>query len=266
MKMSRKNIFLSVISIILVILLIWFSAALYLVSQSTKLIYAVEKSKNLSYDFPNRSEFLTLKSGEKIEVMVAEAENLELKNNIIVYFHGNWGRIPANIQQLTKFGTVVSPAYPGYSNSAGTSNSKKVYETAKVTLDWLDSQGVLPSDITIFGHSLGGSAAIYAAANYPNAKRLVLVNTFYSVQKQCQLQYGLLCVLSEPIHNNAKISAEINPEMPLYHFHNQNDELIPQSQGKDLFELMPNRNKKFSDISGTHGDIDANWVMQEVLK
>jgi len=263
---SQKNIFLSITAVLLALFLIWMGASLYLISTSTSLIYQTDKSKNLSYQSKTRSVFLNLKDGTKVEVLIAEAKDKAKKDNVFVYFHGNWGRIPKNIDELTEYGTVVSPAYPGYSKSEGKPNTALVYETAEVTMQWLETQKIDPAKTTIFGHSLGGSAAIYAATKYPDAKKLILVNTFYSIQSECQRSYSILCVLAYNVHNSANISQGINPSMPLYQFHNPKDDQIPQTEGKKLHEQMPNSQKSFSNIEGTHGDFDAIWVIKQAQK
>jgi len=266
MILSFKKIGYLAMALVALVGLIWFGVSFYLVVQSPSLIYQPERSKNQEYTVPTRSEFLQLETGEDIEVLIAEANNPEKAGSIIVYFHGNEGQIPDNIAQLTQFGTVVSPAYPGYSQSSGTPNTKKIHDTATATLEWLKIEGVSPKDITLFGHSLGGSVVVYAATQYPQVGRLIVVNTLYSIQRQCQIQYGIACILSGSIHNSAAMAQDVSPDMPVYHFHNVNDERIPYSHGQDLFEIMPSTDKTFSNIEGTHGHFDATWVMQEVLK
>jgi pimeloyl-ACP methyl ester carboxylesterase len=266
MSLPYKKIF---IFLIIISLFAWLTGSLYLLSQSKNLIYQTNQSKNLEYTVDVYSEFLTLKTGETIELLITKPKITRPKNidsQIILYFHGNAGRLPINIQQLAKFGTVISPAYPGYSKSTGHSSTEKIHDTIQATLDWLESQDFDPQKVTIFGHSLGGSAAIYAATKYPQAKQLILVNTFYSIQRQCQLEYKILCIFTGSIHNSANIAPNINPQIPLHHFHNPEDELIPYSDGQELFELMPNNKKVFKDIDGTHGDIDATWIMEQTQK
>ncbi len=73
----------------------------------------------------------------------------------------------------------MSPAYPGYHESEGKSTVDSVHETAVLAYEWLvQKKGFAENKITILGHSLGGSPAIYLAAKKPQAKQLVIINTF----------------------------------------------------------------------------------------
>jgi uncharacterized protein len=99
----------------------------------------------------------------------------------------------------------VSPAYPGYHESEGSPSVDNVYQTAVDTYDWLVNVKKIPENkIIIFGHSLGGSPAVYLASKKPKANKLVLINTFSSVQSMCSRQASFLCAFTGAIFNTAK--------------------------------------------------------------
>jgi len=260
--MSLRKTLVIGISSISTLLLIWMTGAFYLAIQSQNLVYEVDKSKNSVYPVPVETTYLKLNNGTKIEVLTAKAKNEKVKKNIIVYLHGNIGRIPKLLGDLTNYGSVVSPSYPGFSGSEGKPTTTNIYETAKITINWLESNGVAESDITILGHSLGGSTAVYAATQFPKVKELVLVNTFFSIQRECERSYSILCVLAGNIHNSGAVAQNIDKNTPVRFFHNVNDEKIPHSEGEKLFNVIPSTNKQFLNISGTHGEFDPGEIFK----
>jgi len=252
-------------AIFLIIINFYLLSSLILIEVAGSLIYenttpeATSFKSNLDY----RQQFTTTKSGNKIDLKFfnyqGNEENYEEK--VYLYFHGNTGRLPYIIEGIAEHGNVLTPAYPGYNQSTGKPSEKVIYETVEASMNFLFQSGYEEKDIVILGHSLGGSPAMYAATKYSDLDRVILVNTFYSIQKMCQLDYSILCIFGGNIHNSAKYAKKAKAR--IRHFHNQKDEQIPFKQGEKLHEKIASNDKKFfNDISGTHGD----FVVEEVLR
>lgn len=245
-----------------ILIILWLSAAYYLVTAKGDSIYAPESSKNLSYKVPTKTDFVKNKAGEKIEILTASS----LKPNsseIYLYFHGNAGRIPRLIEEMSQFGTVISPAYPGFSNSEGKPSSDKIFETADLTMSWLVDQGITPAQITVIGHSMGGSAAIYTATEYPDLKKLILVGVYFSIQAMCETQFSILCVFTSSILNNSNYAPKVR--VKVRQFHNPNDQTVPFTQGKNIFNLIPSKDKRFTELSGNGPDFHNSFSVAEIL-
>jgi len=245
-----------------ILLILWLSAAYYLVTAKGDTIYVPESSKNLSYKVSTKTDFIKNKAGEKIEILTAQSQKPS-SPEIFVYFHGNAGRSPRLIEEMSQFGTVISPAYPGFSGSEGKPSSDKIYETADLTMGWLVDQGITPAQITVIGHSMGGSTALYTAVQYPDLKKLILVGTFYSIQAMCETQFSILCVMTSNILNSSYYAPEVR--VKVRQFHNPNDQTVPYNQGKSIFNLISSRDKKFTDLHGSGPDFHNSFSIAEIL-
>ncbi len=249
-----------IIKIILIVLFVlvtlWLGASYYLFKQADTSVHVPQLSKNYDYGVNFTRNFVQNSAGQKIEILTISNQNTD---QIIVYFHGNWGRLAYVLQRASAFGTIVSPAYPGYSQSEGSPNSDNVYETVDLTMKYLLDKGYKQEQIVVIGHSLGGSPAVYAATKYPHLKKVVVVNTFYSVQAMCQKDYSILCIFTGDYLNTSKLAPDTVAK--IRHFHTPNDELIPFAQGKALFAKFGSKDKKFFEIGGTHGEFPVEEVL-----
>jgi pimeloyl-ACP methyl ester carboxylesterase len=127
----------------------------------------------------------------------------------------------------------------------------------------LVDQGITPAQITVIGHSMGGSTALYAASEYPDLKKLVLVGTFYSIQAMCETQFSILCVMTSGVLNSSNSAPLV--QVKTRQFHNPNDQVVPYTQGKNLFNLIASKDKKFSDLSGSGPDFHNSFSVAEIL-
>lgn len=227
---------------LVVLFVLWIIASLFLTSQAGSLVFNNTVSwapvPNFGYDL----EFIENKEGNSLSVWKFEGE-AGAQNPIILYLHGNSGRINDMFAELTQYGDVYSPAYPGYHESEGTPNTDSVYEAALATYDWLvEEEGIKPNNIIIFGHSMGGSPATYVASKRPRARKLVLVNTFSSIQSMCFRDYTILCAFSGNILNTARYAEDV--EIPVRHFAYENDLDVPFEENEKLFEYFEKSDDK----------------------
>jgi predicted peptidase len=258
----KKKRFWQIFGITLTILLviIWLTVSTLIYVLAPKLTFDTEKSKNLSYDIDYATVFKTNQSGEKIEILIAPKANPDLKNGpVIVYFHGNIGRRPYIIRDASKYGQVISPSYPGFSNSEGESSSEKIYETVDITIQYLLDSGVSQSEIIVLGHSLGGSSAIYTAQKYPNLKKIIVVNTFYSMESMCQTKYSIFCSFGHDFLNTSDIAPKATAKIRM--FCNSADDYIPTKQCRDLYEKIGSSDKKLFDVTGTHDLFSLDTIL-----
>lgn len=249
--LKYRKLLIIIASVLTLLVLIWVGGCLYIVNAAPKLTFDTAKSKNNDYGITKGygQTFIKNSVGEKVEVLIIPKPE---STNITVYFHGNIGRLGKIMREAGEVSTVISPAYPGYSESEGTATADKVYETVDLTMKYLFDQKYTQNQITVLGHSLGGSSAVYAATKYPNLKKVVLVNTFYSVQAMCEKQYSILCAFSGEFMNTAKIARDAKAK--IVHFHNEKDEFIPHEQGVRLHKILGggNKDKPLLNISGSH--------------
>ncbi len=249
-------------SIVLIISL-WLLTSLYLAGQSKSLVFqnqvswaSVPNSNSLNYDIN------WLKTDEKKYFSVWELKNSNT-DEYLIYLHGNAGRLLHFFEPLSTKFNVVSPAYLGYSESEGSPSMETSFEIADRTYKWLVAKGIPESKITIFGHSLGGSVASHLASTTPQAKQLVLVNTFSSVQSMCIRQYGALCVFTSEIFNSLNYAKSF--QIPVKHFAYKGDTTVPFEENKELFKGNSSKNKQFFEMEGfTHSYPDFQKILTNI--
>jgi len=229
-----------IIGIPVALIVLWLLASLYLTSQSTVLIFNNTVSWAPVPNFGYKLEFLRDSKDRAISVWTFDNPQ---SNKTILYLHGNSGRINDFFVDLKKYGNVVSPAYPGYHESEGTPDTEGVYEAALLAYDDLvKNKGVSPKSIVIMGHSMGGSPAVYVASQRPEAKKLILINTFSSIKSMCERQYSILCGFTGDILPTTTYASKVT--IPVRQFVYKGDLSVPPAEGKKLFENFTSSNDK----------------------
>ena len=104
----------------------------------------------------------------------------------LLYLHGNAGNLSARGESIVRLRetlglSVLIIDYPGYGKSSGTPSEQGCYHAAAAAYAWLtQEQKIAPSEIVLFGKSLGGGIATYLACRNEH-RALVLVKTYTSL-------------------------------------------------------------------------------------
>jgi uncharacterized protein len=161
----------------------------------------------------------------------------------VLYLHGNSGRINDFFPFLYQFGgNVFSVSYPGYHESEGSPTPENVLESATLAYDEIIKKGFPENKITIVGHSMGGSPATYLASTKPAAKKLILINTFSSIQSMCMRSFSVLCAFTGKILNSSEYAKNVT--IPVRQFAYRNDLNVPYEEGRKLYENFTNSKDK----------------------
>ena len=246
-----------IIKTLIVLVVLWLLACYALLIISPKMIYKTDKSKNTLFEQKLVQEFRKNNGGDNIDILWIPNDTAKIT---YLYLHGNAGRLPKLISDLHLFGNICSPAYPGYSKSTGEPNTENIYETVDVALKYLKEKNIDLKNIVVIGHSMGGSPAMYAATHYPELKKVITVNTFYSMKKMCEEKYNIFCLFGGSLLNTSSIAP--NAKAPVLVCHSHTDSLIPFAQGEMLFKLVGSHEKEFREISGTHSEFDMSQVLK----
>ncbi len=241
-----------------IIIVVWLLGSLYLTGQAGSLVFDNKVSWASVPEFGQKTEFIKNNQNKYISIWEFENKN---SDEYIIYLHGNAGRLVHFFPELVKKGNVISPAYPGYSESEGAPTMENAYETATVTYNWLvETKKVPENKITIFGHSLGGSTAVYLASQKPNAKQLIVVNTFSSIQSMCFRSYSILCGFTSEIFNSSKNAEKVTIKVRQFGY--TGDTTIPFEESKKLFEYFKSSDKKFIEQNKfTHSYPDFELIL-----
>ena len=177
---------------------------------------------------------------------------------VLIFCHGNAGNIShriENVKLLVNKGiSVFLFSYRGYGKSSGRPSEKGIYIDGIAAYDYLVKiEKISPDRIAIFGRSLGGSVAIEVALKRKTIC-LIIESTFTSMKDMAKTIPPFF-ILSPflPLHYN-NISKIANVSVPTLILHGEDDDIVPFSMGKELFEkaLEP---KSFLPIQGAgHND------------
>jgi len=212
---------------------------------------------------------LATTDGESLDGWFVPAGTKRPTRGLVVFFHGNAGSIAHRLDYLRMFhdlglATLIVD-YRGYGLSSGSPSEQGTYLDAESA--WHHATQVLgfPADrIVLFGESLGGGVAARLAAQKRPAA-LVLASTFTSVPDMGAELYPLLPIrlLAHIRYDSLTHLAEIT--CPLLVIHSRNDDIIPFTHGRRLFEAA-RPPKQFLEIEGGHNDGfvfgRADWVRQ----
>ncbi len=163
---------------------------------------------------------------------------------LILFCHGNAGNISHrvdNLRLLNELGlSVFIFDYRGYGQSEGKATEAGTYADIRGALNWLKGKGWSEQQMIYFGRSLGAAIALQLAIEHPPAG-LVLESPFTSIEAIGKHHYPILWVLAgwalDVRYDNI---VKINQlKTPLLIFHGEEDEIIPQQMGRELFERAP---------------------------
>jgi len=175
-----------------------------------------------------------------------------------VFFHGNGDNLYTASQIADPYiaagyGFLLAE-YRGYSGLPGKPTEAGLYADARAYLYALMAQGVKPENIILYGHSLGTGIATQMAKEF-HVGGLMLLAPYLSIPKLAQVDYPFLpaeYMILDRYENFKKIG---NVHVPVLIVDGAQDQIIPPSQGKQLFDLA-NEPRQFYSLPGDgHNDI-----------
>ena len=181
----------------------------------------------------------------------------ENSRGVILFCHGNAGNISHRLESIQIFHQLGLDVfifdYRGYGQSEGKPTEPGTYKDAEAAFQYLiEERQVSQNKVIVFGRSLGGAVASWLAQSHtPGA--LILESTFTSLPDVAATLYPYLPVrlLLRFKYNTAEYLGRIN--CPVLIVHSPNDEIMPFSHGRRLFE-MAKEPKRFLEITGSHNE------------
>lgn len=173
----------------------------------------------------------------------------------LLYSHGNGediGAIRNVLQELRDHGfAVLAYDYRGYGLSTGKPSEKSAFADIEAAYDYLvASLGVDPSDILVYGTSLGGGPSTYLAA-HRRVGGLVLESTFVSAFRV----RTVVPIFPFDRFPNLKHMSQIR--CPVLVLHSRDDTVIPFWHGKKLFDAA--KEPKFHYWTDNAGHLGIPW-------
>jgi fermentation-respiration switch protein FrsA (DUF1100 family) len=203
---------------------------------------------------PFRDVFFEASDGVRIHGWIVEPKENPVRASVI-FFHGNGGNISYSMETAALFANLGFRAfmvdYRGYGRSDGRPGEKGLYADAEGALAFFCGEyGLEPRDVVYIGRSLGGGVALELALRRPPAA-LVLESPFTSIRDMAgavRFILPLQILLVDRFDNLAKMP---RLAVPLLVVHSPEDEIVPFSHGRRLFEAAPEP-REFLEIMGDH--------------
>lgn len=198
--------------------------------------------------------------GTKLHGWFLKARGAKPKGTVI-FSHGNAGSLGHHLGFVTWLAEagyqVFMYDYRGFGKSGGVLNRDGMVQDVKAAFLYISGRKDVQQDKLIsYGHSLGGAKSVAALAETrpKGLKAIVIDGAFSSYQDMAKLVAGELGaeLISDDLSPKDSIAKIIGT--PLLVVHGQKDQIVPFSQGKQLFDLANEPKTLFEVKEGTHGD------------
>ena len=201
----------------------------------------------ISYD----SVTITTEDGVALNAWTLFAE--KANGRWLLYFHGQGANISHYLsltaQWVKRDYNVLMVDYRGYGASEGTPSETGLYLDARASYAYLLGQGVEPSDIVVYGFSLGSGVAVDLASKL-EVGALVVEAGYTSLIDVVRSLYPAF--LTGFVTNRFESAAKIaRVTAPTAFIHATDDRVVPESQGRDLF-AHTTADKVFLSVQGGH--------------
>jgi uncharacterized protein len=278
LQSSIQLLFMKLLWIGIFIAVLYASVCIFLSFIQTRLIFVpsavIEKtpeSFNLEYEEVWLPVSNTEGKTEHIHGWWIKANQPQAK--VLLYLHGNAFNISANISQAKVFQqlgfSVLLIDYRGYGRSEGGFPSEvQVYQDAATAWNYLvNSKKIPPSQIFIYGHSLGGAIAINLAEKHPEAGGLIVESTFTSIKKVIDYRntfwmFPVDLILTQGFESVNKVS---KLKMPVLFIHGTADYKVPAFMSEQLYSAA-SEPKQLILIEGAGHNNVANFASYQYVQ
>ena len=176
---------------------------------------------------------------------------------VVLFFHGNGGNISHRIDTLAilrglDLSTFIID-YRGYGRSEGRPSEKGTYLDAEAAWDYLvNTRGIEPGRIVLFGRSLGGVFATYLAKDRSPAA-VIVESGLSSVHDLASELFPMMPIRLLSRFKYPTIEYLPQAGCPVLLMHSPDDEMIPYRHGQRLFAAAAEP-KEFLELTGGHNE------------
>ena len=200
-----------------------------------------------------------MSGGEELRLTTADGETLvawhfpaKVGRPLILYFHGNAGALVDRVPRFRMFTAhgygLLAVSYRGYGGSTGLPTQSGLMQDGEAAYREARARGYDGDRIILMGASLGTGVAIALAATH-EAAALVLEAPYLSALDVASRHYGIFPVRWLMLDQFRSDFAIRDVHVPVLMVHGEEDNVIPISSAKRLFELA-NEPKTFVSVPG----------------
>jgi pimeloyl-ACP methyl ester carboxylesterase len=262
MAISAETAVVSAKRIFFALLVIYAMACAWLYAEQTRFIF-----------FPSR-EIVTVPADfgcSSVDVTIPEGPHHlrgwwlpGTNGKTVLYFHGNGGNIGENAEHACRFQKMGFSTllfdYRGYGMSDGDFPSERsVYADGDRAWSYLMEKHIVPADVVIYGHSLGGAVAVEIAKRHPDARALIVESSFTSLADMSERDrmgrvFPLKLLMTEQMDSLAKVASI---KMPILFIHGTADTIVPAQMTERLFDRATGSKSLFLVSGAGHEDCAA---------
>ncbi len=222
------------------------------------LFQPIKLSKDYVFQFNHDFEELNLYPEKDVTI---NALHFKIKNpkGVILYFHGNrdnlqrWGKISSELGDYFHYDVFVMD-YRGYGKSIGTRDENALNNDALFFYNYVKNN-YLPKEIIVYGRSLGTGIAACLASEI-KADKLILETPYHSMNDLAKGYFSLFSVEHKLRYKLPSFQYLQDVNCPILILHGTEDEVVPYSSGKKLYESLVNKNVRFITITnGKHNNL-----------
>ncbi|MBE9049868.1 alpha/beta fold hydrolase [Nostocales cyanobacterium LEGE 11386] len=256
LQFSMQLCFKLLLIVEIVVVIAYFAICLFLFVRQPRFIFFPSSTVEITPEFfhlPYEEVWLPVPASsgkvERIHGWWIEATQPDAK--VLLYLHGNGINIGANIGHANRFYqlgfSVLLIDYRGYGRSEGVfPNEMRVYQDAAVAWNYLvQEKQIPPSQIFIYGHSMGGAIAIDLAVKHPNAAGLIVESSFTSIRDVVAYRnlfrlFPVDLILTQRFDSLKKIP---QLKVPVLFIHGTADTTVPSFMSQQLYNAAPQPKK-----------------------
>ena len=163
-------------------------------------------------------------------------------SKVMIFFHGNAEDIVSSLNLIRMVRRVLpihvfSIEYQGYGVYEGSASAESIIEDADLLIEYIIKVHHRdPSDLIVFGRSIGSGPASYIAANH-NIHSLILMSPFTSIRAMAKRYVGsaLKFLIAERFENANQLK---NSRCPIFLIHGKKDDIVPYTHSVDMWKSI----------------------------
>ncbi|MFC1644801.1 alpha/beta hydrolase [Patescibacteria group bacterium] len=244
--------------ILLILVLVYVGFGVVLFFSQKSIIYYPD-----SQDFESCPGF---EDSEKLNLNGTRAYFKKSSDRLVVFYHGNAGSACDRAFLKDRFEkdglSYLFVEYAGYSGDSKKPSSDLLIQDVENIVEFIGGQDF--KEVFVGGGSIGSSLAIYHS-KLARVDKMLLVTPFYSVKDMAKKLYGVYPIslmLTDNYDSNEWIKETKAGKIKI--IHGEEDEIIPISQSRKLYEEILVENKEYVSIKDAHHndiyDFKETWT------
>ena len=183
----------------------------------------------------------------------------------LLFFHGNYGNISYNLERIRfhhSLGfSVLAVDYRGFGQSSPlTPTEQTTYADAEAAWQHLTGcRQIVPEQITVMGHSMGGAIAIDLATRHSDMAGLIVKSSFTTLRDAVEARpiyrlFPIEYMLREPFDSLSKVA---QLKVPVLYIHGDRDPDVPAEMSQRLYDASPAPKQLWFATGADHNNISS---------